>query len=253
MAHKEMWDFYLSDVDDKPGSFYLDLGLSQVAPIEKMPFFFYVSIIMNRPRTDGLSSNDEYDKLIELEDHLVASVKRKHDVVYVGRLTSGGARDFYFYTDDTLLIEKTISESLVQFPMYQYDFEVKEDKDWSFYSDFIYPNPRQLQCILNRSVVENLEKNGDRLHKSREVCHWIYFKSPDDREHYIAKTTEKGFKTDQTDINEQYDKEYKYSLKISRVDSVGYRDVDEYVLYLWELAAELGGQYDGWETSVEID
>jgi len=46
---------------------------------------------------------------------------------------------------------------------------------------------------------------------------------------------------------------FKYQLRISRVDSVGPGEVDECVLYLWELANELGGNYDGWETSVEND
>lgn len=250
MNHEEEWDFYFSNVDDKAGSFYLDLGLSQIAPVHKMPHFFYVSLKMNDPREDGLSSNREYDKLIEIEDFLVNSLKDKHNIIYVGRLTSNGTRDFYFYTSDTLLIEKTISESLVRFPDYQYEFEIKDDKTWSYYSDFIYPNPRQLQSILNRRVIDNLEKNGDKLTQPREVNHWIYFKAISDRDKYIEKVKEKGFKIEETDKADP-DKAFKYKLRISRVDNVGHNDVDDYVLYLWELANELGADYDGWETSIE--
>jgi uncharacterized protein (TIGR01619 family) len=252
MNHEAEWDFYFSNVDDKPGSFYLDLGLSQIAPVDSMPHFFYVSLKMNDPKENGLSSDREYDTLIQIEDFLIDSLKGKHDIIYVGRLTSNGTRDFYFYTSDTLLIEKTISESFVQFPKYEYDFEIKDDKKWLYYFDFIYPNPRQLQSILNRRVIENLEKNGDKLTQPREVNHWIFFKTIEGREKYIEKVKEKGFKIEDID-NADRDKEFKYKLRISRVDNVGRGDVDDYVLYLWELADELGGDYDGWETSVEVE
>ena len=253
MKYKEEWDFYFSNVDDKPGSFYLDMGLNQIAPVDKMPDFFYVSLKMNDPREqDGLSSDREYETLIQIEDSLVSSLKDKHNIIYVGRLTSNGTRDFYFYTGDTLLIEKTISESLVRFPNYEYDFEIKNDKDWSYYFEFIYPNPRQLQSILNRRVIENLEKNGDKLTQPREVNHWIFFKTTEGREKYIEKVKEKGFKIEDIDHADR-DKELKYKLRISRVDNVGHGDVDDYVLYLWELADELDGDYDGWETSVEVE
>jgi uncharacterized protein (TIGR01619 family) len=251
MNYKEDWDFYFSNVDDKPGSFYLDLGLNQIAPVGKMPNFFYVSLKMNDPREDGLSSNREYEALIHIEDTLVKSLKNKHDIIYVGRLTSNGTRDFYFYASDTLLIEKAISESLVQFPNYEYDFEIKDNKDWSYYLSFIYPSPKQLQSIFNRRVIENLEKNGDKLTEPREVNHWIFFRTTEGREKYIKNVKEKGFKVEDI-YNADQDNDFKYKLRISRVDNIGHQDVDDYVFYLWELANELDGDYDGWETSVEV-
>lgn len=50
MNYREEWDFYLSNVDDKPGSFYSDMGLRAIAPVIRMPHFFYVSVTMNDPR-----------------------------------------------------------------------------------------------------------------------------------------------------------------------------------------------------------
>jgi uncharacterized protein (TIGR01619 family) len=252
MNYEEEWDFYFSNVDDKPGSFYLDMGLSKIAPVEKMPHFFYVSVKLNDPTEYGLSSKGEYDTLVQIEDKLVNSLKEKHNVIYAGRLTSDGTRDFYFYTSEPLLIEKTISESLVQFPKYEYDYEVKNNEDWSYYLHFIYPNPWQLQSILNRRVIENLEKNGDKLTIPREVNHWIYFKTTEEREKYIVRVKENGFKIEDIDKID-HDKEFKYTLRISRVDNVRHGDLDDYVLYLWDLAQELGGNYDGWETSIETE
>lgn len=252
MNYEEEWDFYFSNVDDQPASFYLDMGLIKIAPLERMPHFFYVSLRMNDPREDGLSSDKEYETLIQIEDYLVDALSDKHDIIYVGRLTSNGTRDFYFYTSDPSLIEATISGVLVQFPKYEYDFEIKDNSDWSYYLDFIYPNSRQVQSILNRRVIDNLEKNGDKLTLPREVNHWIYFKTAEGREKYIAKVIEEGFKIENIDLVDR-DSEFKYQLRISRVDNVGYNEVDDYVLFLWELANERDGDYDGWETSIELD
>ncbi|WP_073132018.1 DUF695 domain-containing protein [Chryseolinea serpens] len=251
MNHEQEWDFYFSNVDGKPGSFYLDMGLKDVAPVNSMPHFFCVSLKMNDPREDGLSSDREYDTLIEIENHLEDGIKDKRDIVYAGRLTFNGMREFYFYTADPLLVEKTISESLVRFPNYACDFEVKDDKEWLYYLDFMYPDPRQVQSILNRRVIDSLEKNGDKLTKPREVNHWIYFRSIEAREKFIEQVKEKGFNID--GVETLNDREFKYQLRISRVDGVRHRDVNQYVLYLWELAGELDGEYDGWETSIEAE
>ena len=106
--HQEEWDFYFSNVNDIIGSFYIDLGLSKVAPIIDNPNLVWISLKMNNPREDGLSSSEEFDKLSEIEDRLQEYITRNHNCIYAGRLTSNNHRDFYFYMDDTTLYDKTI-------------------------------------------------------------------------------------------------------------------------------------------------
>ena len=250
--HEEEWDFYFSNVDDVIGSFYVDLGLIKIAPINDKPNLVWVSLKMNNPREDGLSSNDEFDKLREIEDRLNEFISSKHNSIYAGRLTSNNHRDFYFYFGDTTLYDNTISEAMVAFPSYSYEFGIKEDKEWELYLEFIYPNPRQYQSIQNRRVVENLESNGDTLTKRRQVDHWIYFKTQDDRQNFLTKIKDEGFQIiNQATIKESTD--FPYTLQIARVDNVDLDSVNAYTLSLWELAGEYNGDYDGWETSIEKD
>src|SRR5689334_19709765 len=98
--HEEQWSLYSSTVKGKPASFYIDLGLVEVAPIENMPHFICVTLSMNDADEDGLSSPTEQKALIRIENKLVHSLKDEHDVIYVGRLTSEGKRSFYFYTSN---------------------------------------------------------------------------------------------------------------------------------------------------------
>lgn len=250
--HEEEWEFYFSNVDDVIGSFYVDLGLIKIAPINDKPNLVWISLKMNKPREDGLSSNEEFDKLTEIEDRLNEFISSKHNSIYVGRLTSNNHRDFYFYFRDIALYDNTISEAMVAFPSYTYDFGIKEDKEWKSYLEFIYPNPRQYQIIQNRRVVENLESNGDSLTKQRQVDHWIYFKTQNDRQNFLTKIKDDGFQIIGQDIIKE-SIEFPYSLQIARIDNVDLDSVNEYTLSLWELAGECNGDYDGWETSIEKD
>lgn len=252
VGHQEEWEFYFSNVNDKLGSIYVDLGLRKVAPIADKPNVVWVSIKMNNPREDGLSSQEESGLLGDIEDALVQKIISKHNAIYVGRLTSSGDRDLYFYFGDTTLYDKTISEVMVTYPEYQFDFGSKEDKEWGGYFDFLYPLPQQFQSIQNRRVIEQLEKGGDKLTKERDVFHWIYFKSDSDREKFLEKIKNDKFSI----VDKGSDKswgEFAYRLQIKRVDKVDQNSVDEYVIHLWNLANECNGEYDGWETSIEKD
>lgn len=249
-THEEDWDFYFSNVDDILGSFYVDLGLAKIAPLADKPNLVWISVNMNNPREDGLSSNEEFDTLSAIEDRLQEFITGKHNSIYAGRLTTDSRRDFYFYMGDTTLYDKTISESMVAFPAYSFDLGIKEDNQWKQYFNFMYPNPRQFQSIQNRKVVDNLEKNGDPLTKERQVDHWIYFKTDGDRTDFLKKIEPLKFDIVSGDEKTSFG-DFPYKLHISRVDNVDLDSVDSYVLDLWEFANECNGDYDGWETSVE--
>ncbi|MCL2132103.1 MAG: ribonuclease E inhibitor RraB [Lentimicrobiaceae bacterium] len=121
-------------------------------------------------------------------------------------------------------------------------------KKWGSYFNSLFPSPQQSQSIANRRVIDQLKKHGDSLTKEREVFHWIYFKTEKDRESYLDKIKNDNF----TVVNKQKGKgKYRYGLEIKRVDKVDLDSVDKYVIYLWRLANETNGDYDGWETSVE--
>jgi hypothetical protein len=102
-THEEDWDFYFSNVDDVIASFYVDLGLAKVAPLNDKPNLVWISVNMNNPREDGLSSSEEFDTLTAIEDRLEEFILSKHNSTYAGRLTTDGRRDLYFYMGDTTL------------------------------------------------------------------------------------------------------------------------------------------------------
>lgn len=250
--YKAEWDFYFSNVDNNPSSLFVDLGLYKVAPIENKSNFMWISIKMNEALANGLSSSGESEQLSKIEDNLVRKINSEFYSTYVGRLTSNGNRDFYFYVGDTTSYEKVLAEFSRTYPDYQMEYGLKTDENWSGYFNFLYPSPQQFQSIQNRRVIDQLEKNGDKLTKMRDVNHWIYFNTKRDRDLFLKRIMYDGF----TIVTRDYDKAsggLPYKLHIKRIDKVDWNSVDSYVLYLWELANKFKGVYDGWETSVEVN
>lgn len=245
------WAFYFTNVDDNFASINTDLNLAKLAPINDQPYIVYLSLEMRNPRDDGMSSSDEANKLWEIEDKVISSLKSQElNFTNVGRLTSNNYRDLYFFCKNKLAVEQQISSAMTEFPEYQFDLGSKEDKKWKSYFDLLYPLPRQMQAIQNFRVVEQIKKGGDNLSKEREVFHWIYFKDSIKLKEFEEYTLNQGYKT-LNKAESKSDDRFNYMIQISRIDKVGFSDVDEYILDLWEKARELNGEYDGWETSIE--
>ena len=104
------------------------------------------------------------------------------------------------------------------------------------------------QIEANRKVIYQLKSHGDNLKTEREVFHWIYFKTDSDLEKYVSEVELKGF---EIVTENKIDGKFPHQLQIKRVDKVDLESVNDYTLYLWNLALENNGDYDGWETSVE--
>lgn len=245
--HVEEWNFYMTNIEDKLASIYIDLELHKHIPLKEKSNLCWIAIKLNNPTENGLTTNEESKTLFEIEDKILEILNPKN-TIYGGRLTSDGFRDFYFYSKDINEFKNNAQKIADKYKDYEFIIDTKIDKNWSGYLD-IYPNEMDFQIISNREVVENLEKNGDHLAKPREVFHWIYFKKEVDRQKYVDLVKKNDFDV----VNENYNKKEKlpFSVQIKRIDKVGYGDIDDYTLYLWKLAKENNGDYDGWETSVE--
>ena len=242
------WDFYFCQVEGQPASLFVDLGIRDNVPMANLPDFAWLRLGLQHPRPDGLSGSEEFQRLTEVEDALEAAVGGQDaELVYVGRNTSGGCRDFYFYTSNPHQAQQDLSAAMVPFAEYEFETGSRPDPDWSAYLEFLYPSERERQMILNGRVLQNLEEHGDRHEIQREVCHWIYFKSSDDRSRFVAKAQELGYRL----IDESQTDSGQFRANISCATAVDYNTINSVVLELFDLAAECQGEYDGWETSVE--
>jgi uncharacterized protein (TIGR01619 family) len=240
------WDFYACRVDDEPASIFLDLGVRRDAPSNEQPYMAYLRLFMRAPRPDGLSSQEEFEELMRLEDAVIPALTTESSTAYVGRNTSGGCRDFYFYLSDPSHWTQRVASALAQFPEYKHDAGSRLDRAWDTYFKFLYPSPEDLERIQNRRVCDQLEKNGDALSAAREIDHWAYFPDADSRTRFLDSITPLGFQVREL----MQPEDDSFGVRFFRVDLPSPTSIDSVTLPLHRAAIEAGGYYDGWETYV---
>lgn len=237
------WDFYPLVIDSQPASIYVDLGLAETAPLRTQPHMGYVRVFMRQPREDGLSSSEEFDVLIRLEDTLIDRLASNGVTTYCGRNTSSGNRDFYFYTSDTQAFLASAEEAMAGHPEYKFETGTRLDPEWESYFKFLYPTTDDMQRILNRRVTDALAKHGDVLSEPRLIDHLAYLPNAGAAANLRNLLSEQGFTIHEPEVGSG-----SVILRFERADSPD--AVDDVVILIAHRVKELGGTYDGWGCEV---
>jgi len=244
LAMADNWDFFLCRVDDKPASILVNLGLADEAPIERLPYMAYVQVRMKAPDPNGLSSQEESATMASIEDSLAGNLSDEGTAMYVGRNTSDGRRDFFFYIAQPRGWEDRVRQAMQSFQAYDFASGVHNEPNWQTYFQFLYPSEIDRLCIENRRVCQTLEQNGDALTQEREIDHYAQFPDAASRSSFIDKALKLGFAVHSTADPETSDGGFR--IHLVRADIPGYANIDAVTVPLFGLAKEFGGSYDGW-------
>ena len=242
------WDFFMCRIEGAPASIRTNLALIEVAPLEGLTQRLQFYIKMQNPRPDGLSSNEEYPILCDIED-AIGEKAEATGAVLAGVVKSEGFLELWFYTQNAKTLAKTCEEALQTFEGYQSGYNIAEDPEWEDYFGFLYPDEFSYQTMQNRKVLMQLEKNGDKMEVPREIDHFFYFKEAAQQQAFAKEAEAKGFKVRFNDDEFVEDrkaegKEYPYMVEATREDRP--LAIDDIVWDLLELASPFEGNYDGW-------
>lgn len=235
------WDVYFTHVDDKPASILLDLGIAPEAPIPGLSVMAYVTIDFLDPDENGMSKQAEHDRLVAVEDALVPALTHE-TCIFVGRCTTGGQRDFFFYMDNAKDVEERVESVMERFEEYSWDMGLVEEPGWDTYFEFLYPDEQGMDTIWNNRVRRNLAAEGDDLSARREIDHVIQFATEADLLAFKPEAEQEGFTVSVQD--KRVDAEKPYEVLVRRADIPD--DIDDVTWPLRELAGAHGGVYDGW-------
>ena len=251
MTHKNLpqnWDFFMCRIEGAPASIRTNLALIEVAPLEGLTQRLQFCIKMQNPRPDGLSSNEEYPILCDIED-AIGDKAESTGAVSAGVVKSDGFLELWFYTQNAEALAKTCEEALQAFEGYQSGYNIAEDPEWEDYFGFLYPDEFSYQTMQNRKVLMQLEKNGDKMEVPREIDHFFYFKEAAQQQAFAKEAEAKGFKVrfnndEFVEDRKAEGKEYPYMVEATREDSP--LAINDIVWDLLELASPFEGNYDGW-------
>ena len=145
------WDHYLFKLGEDLASAYLDLGIATAAPVAEHSYLVRISVELLQPAENGMSTDEEYQDLIALEDDLFARL-HGDKALYVGRLTTRGSRMFFLYAKDAELITREASAVMERHPAYRHQIGIQPDPHWGLYFDCLYPSAETYQRIQNRRL-----------------------------------------------------------------------------------------------------
>src|SRR6185437_10612660 len=186
----ENWKSYFANVNGKPSSIALDLALREHAPMPAKAWLLWVWIYLRDPGPNGMTSQAEFPTISAIEHELTQELGTRCQAIYAGRVTGERRRELYFYGADKKDFKRAVKNTMSGFRSYRYDFDAQHEPDWNQYFNVLFPSDEAMEKIKNQDVLEALMKRGEDLKAIRDVHHWIYFKTAEDRAWYASKVRE---------------------------------------------------------------
>ena len=241
-GQQDQWDFYFGRVDGNPSSTFVNLSLVNRAPVQGFTDCVYVSVKMKHPKANGLSSQEEFDTLSALEDHLSKLIDTQGGL-FAGRVTHDGKRDFFAYFRDGGAARTALLDFQTAHAGYAMEIGARTDIDWEVYRGYLYPSPSAFQQIRNRAVLLQLKDAGDDLSRRRRIDHFASFPNREAADAFADAARAEGFQTDR--ITEGGDET---EVKFWRQDAPhGIDLVTDMIVSALDGAV---GRYDGWGCEV---
>jgi hypothetical protein len=222
-------------------------GYAEVAEADPRHNALRIKLPIKNPTEYGMPTNEEFPQLSSVDKALDDQISAVGGV-YVGRVTVGGHRFFYFYVDITEKDASEIIESVSVRTSYELQYVYEPDKDSKYYWNELYPTDDDWQVIQDLKVLDALSDDGDIKEKQREVMHWAYFPNE-----FLCKSFTTWVKSENYVVSYSGKEEEgsEYLTKYSHNGTMNLGDITSHTIRSNRKARELGGRYDGWETSVE--
>lgn len=238
----DAFDFYPCLVDGKPASIYVNLGFEDERPAGA-DVRYSVEIAMRDPGPHGAGTADEAEVLNAFEEAAIEAL-RAHGLFYAGRVRTQGSWEIAFYGP----LGRLAHVEALGAPGPR-RVQVRQDADpgWRYYHELLLPDAERKQWMDDRRLVQILEEQGDRLITPRAVDHWAYFPSAAQRDAFVERVRALGFAAEA----EGDDGGSKHGARATRTDPIELDHIHDVVMLLVDAAEACGGEYDGWETSIE--
>lgn len=248
---EEKWDTYIATFEDgNPGSTTVRMDLIDHAPFKKFPFVLITGITYETSREDGFPENETFKLLHQIGDELIELIDKETRSIFAGSFMHQKERLEYFFIKETEGLKELLESFYTEhYPNYEYYINIKEDKESSYYTEFLYPNEAIQNYMADQSVVRQLQEAGDVSTIVRQVDHWLYFSSQSDLKKCKKELEQQNFSAKYTGKSNEFS--LPYELHVWREDKVDINTIYPISSALREMASKYNGTYDGWGTTVE--
>jgi hypothetical protein len=245
-SSEEYWDSYYCRIGGVPTSVSLNLALLDDSPDPQRPTLMRVQIGALAHRDNGMPSSEEFDTLAALEDQIIELITPR-SCIHLGALTSPAGRQVAFYApaDSELTAE---SFNFIPPSRRPADFfQAEPDEQWSFYRDFMYPNPSTLRMMHDNIVLRRLDELGDIREAERRIDHWIYFDSATAANEFADWARQNGYNAELLEVT---DDRPTPGVQLHHTSNLLPDTIYPITDSLRIQAETMHGEYDGWETFI---
>lgn len=241
----DTWHTFPASMGDDQAWITYNHSYADKALTDKRNSHLGIQTDIQNPTADGMPQNEEFAALNSFDDSLIEGINQLGGI-YVGRITVAGKRYFYYYLDTPKEVVDKLIDKIADQTAYPIRYYYEEDPDKKNYWNDLYPTEDDWQVIKDLQVLDTLTENGDVADKSREVNHWAYFPTAD-----AAKAFANWVSVNKYLLIEETKVEEGFGVHYSHRGTMLLHDITHYSILSARKARELGGDYDGWETSIE--
>lgn len=243
---EDTWRMFPATMGDDQAFISFNLSFAERAESDARNQQLRVEVAIKDPTEAGMPQGCEFAALSKLDDALEAAVAR-HGGIYVGRITVAGRRYFYFYVDmNEADACDAVAGAAKPFGYVPKCNRAHDPKKASYWED-LYPTADDWRVIKDMDVLDALANAGDDRDVSRVIEHWAYFDSQVAADAFRQWLAGHGF-TFKSSSNAEDDR---VCVRFTHEGVMHLAEITNYTIRCRRKAAELGGEYDGWETSVE--
>ncbi|WP_426395234.1 DUF695 domain-containing protein [Ralstonia sp. R-29] len=241
----DAWETFPAQMGDHRAFIAFNGSYAEIARTDPRTSLFRVRLEFKHPTAEGMPPEDEFPELRNVLNLLTTGVVAEGGI-HVGRVTAKGYRHFYFYV--ALPEEKVLDlfDSVAAQTPYELAYAYQEDPEKDGYWKNLYPTADDWQVIRDIRVLDALKDKGDISNVSRPVSHWAYFPTPQEAQQFADWARTNAYQVDSVAPTGD-----KVEVRFTHEATMELEDITYHTIIINRKTKALGGDYDGWETSVE--
>lgn len=243
----DAWEAFPTQMAEHPAFISFNNSYAEIAEKDPRTSLFRVRVQFKQPTAEGLPPGEEFPELRKVEDLLEAAVLEAGGV-QVGRLTVNCNQHFYFYVGFQEEKARSILDSVAAQTAYELQLAYEDDPAKEGYWKGLYPTADDWQVIRDMRVLDALREKGDISTMNRGVSHWAYFPKQREAQQLADWANANGYTVNSVGLT---DDKTSVAVRFTHDGTMQLADITSHTIAINRKARELGGEYDGWETSVE--
>jgi hypothetical protein len=134
---QEDWSISQGIYDENVIFIRINNGLRKLAGHPEYAHQVGIAVPLNNPNEHGLPESDEGEELGVIEEHLLDSLLTDNESLFVGAITTGGMREFVFYTSSPEQVVNKFKTIQKIISTHELQLLIQLDKDWRTFKNLL--------------------------------------------------------------------------------------------------------------------